>query len=179
MTNSANTYARALYDLAAEEALEAVILQQMQTLQTAFAAEPDFLRLLANPALSKDTRCGILDDSFRGKLQPYVLNFLKILTEKGYILHFGDCCDGYRALYQQAHNILPVTATTAVPLSPAQEARLTEKLHTITGKTIELANHVDAAVLGGMRLDFDGKRLDDTIAHRMDALRAMLQETVL
>ena len=71
MTNSANTYARALYDLAAEEALEAVILQQMQTLQTAFAAEPDFLRLLANPALSKDTRCGILDDSFRGKLQPY------------------------------------------------------------------------------------------------------------
>ena len=115
----------------------------------------------------------------RGFKRPLAIQVAEYMKEKGYIRHFGDCCDGYRALYQQAHNILPVTATTAVPLSPAQEARLTEKLHTITGKTIELANHVDAAVLGGMRLDFDGKRLDDTVAHRMDALRAMLQETVL
>jgi len=34
-------------------------------------------------------------------------------------------------------------------------------------------------VLGGMRLDYDGKRVDDTVAHRMDAVRKRLKNNVL
>ena len=49
----------------------------------------------------------------------------------------------------------------------------------ITGKTIELTNRVDPDVLGGIRLDYDGKRLDDTVSHRLEAIRSMLNTTVL
>ena len=54
-----------------------------------------------------------------------------------------------------------------------------EKTHIASGKTIELVCRVDPSVLGGMRLDYDGKRVDDTVAHRMDAVRNMLKNTVL
>ena len=179
MTEVGSVYAEALYSLAREEGLSDAILQQLKTLDSCFAQEPDFLRLLGAPNLPKSERCQILDNSFRGQVEPYLLNFLKILTEKGYIRQFPNCVKAYRDLYNQDNGILPVTAITAVALTDAQRAKLTEKLHKITGKQIELLNKLDPTVLGGMRLDYDGKRVDDTVSHRLDAVRSMLQNTVL
>ena len=49
----------------------------------------------------------------------------------------------------------------------------------MTGKTILLDNRVDTTCLGGVRLDYDGQRLDDTICHRMESIRELLKNTVL
>ena len=179
MTEVGSVYAAALYTLAREEGLHDAILQQLKILDSCFTQEPDFLRLLGAPNLSKSQRCQILDDSFRGKLEPYLLNFLKILTEKGYIRQFSNGVAAYRDFYNRESGILPVTAITAVPLTDAQREKLTEKLRKITGKQIELLNKLDPTVLGGMRLDYDGKRVDDTVSHRLDTVRSMLQNTVL
>ena len=179
MTGVGSVYGEALYTLAREEGLSQTILQQLKVLDSCFAAEPDFIRLLGAPNLPKAERCQILDDSFRGKIEPYLLNFLKILTEKGYMRHFSDCVDAYRELYNRDNGILPVTAVTAVPMTDKQVKALTMKLQQITGKRIELVSKLDPNVLGGMRLDYDGKRVDDTVAHRMDAVRNMLKNTVL
>ena len=179
MTEVGSVYGEALYGLTREEGLSETILRQLKTLDGCFAREPDFLRLLGAPNLNKAERCKILDDSFRGSVEPYVLNFLKILTEKGYVRHFHACVEAYREQYNQDHGILPVTAVTAAPLSAKQAAALTEKLSRITGKHVELENKLDPAVLGGVRLDYDGKRVDDTVSHRLDAVRSMLSNTVL
>jgi F-type H+-transporting ATPase subunit delta len=179
MTEVGNVYGEALYGLAREEGLSQVILQQLKVLDGCFAEEPDFLRLLSAPNLPKAERCRILDDCFRGKAEPYLLNFLKILTEKGYMRHFSDCVKAYREFYNQDHGILPVTAVTAVAMTDNQKQALIKKLQGITGKQIELESKLDPNVLGGMRLDYDGKRVDDTVAHRMDAVRNMLKNTVL
>ena len=179
MTEVGTVYGEALYSLANEEGLAEDILQQLKVLDSCFAQEPDFIRLLGTPNLPKTDRCQILDDSFRGKVEPYVLNFLKILTEKGYMRQFPDCVSAYRELYNKDNGILPVTAVTAVALTESQTQKLTAKLQSITGKRIELTNKLDPQVLGGMRLYYDGKRVDDTVSHRLDAVRAMLQNTVL
>ena len=179
MTNVGSVYGEALYSLARDEQLSQVILEQLKVLDGCFAGEPDFIRLLSAPNLSKEERCRILDDSFRGNLQPYVLNFLKILTEKGYMRHFSECVKAYREHYNQDNGILPVTAVTAMPMTDKQVKALTMKLQQITGKRIELVSKLDPNVLGGVRLDYDGKRVDDTVAHRMDAVRNMLKNTVL
>ena len=179
MTQVGSVYGEALYALALEESLSKQILEELSVLEQSFRAEPDFIRLLGTPNLSVQERCKILDDSFRGKVQPYVLNFLKILTEKGYMRHFFDCCKAYEESYNRDNGILPVTAITAVSLNPAQAEKLTEKLCQITGKQVQLQNKVDPEVLGGVRLDYDGKRLDDTVSHRLDAVRSLLRSTVL
>lgn len=179
MTRIGSVYGEALYALAREEGLEDSLLKELDVLKDGFAREPDFLRLLAAPNLPKEERCRILDDCFRGKVHPYLLNFLKILTEKGYSRHFPHCCDAYREHYNQDHGILPVCAVTAVPLTGEQTVRLTRKLEAITGKTIALTNRVDPRCLGGVRLDYDGKRLDDTVSHRLESVRGTLKAAVL
>ena len=180
MTETGSVYGQAIYDLAASEGLGKTILDQLSILEHCFnMEEPLFLKLLGTPNLPKQERCQILDDSFRGKVHPYVLNFLKILTEKGYIRHFSDCVTAYRHSCYRDNDILLVNAVTAIPLTTDQLVKLTRKLISLTGKTIELRNRIDATVIGGIRLDYDGKRLDDTVSHRLDAVRAMLKNTVL
>ena len=85
----------------------------------------------------------------------------------------------FTQLYNRDHNIVSVTAVTAVALSPAQSQALTQKLTRITGKNILLRNQVNPACLGGVRLDYDGQRLDGTVKNRLDRLGELLNNTVL
>ena len=179
MTEAASVYGEALYALAKDENKSDMMLSQLKTLDECFAAEPDFLRLLSAPNLSKIERKEILDTCFKGKAEPYLLNFLKILMEKGYIRQFSSCVQVFRDRYNEDHGIMTVSAVTAVPMTDIQKNKLASKLSGITGKQIELINTIDPACIGGVRLDYDGKRVDDTIIHRLDAMSSMLRNTIL
>ena len=158
MTQVGTVYGQALYELALSEGLQEQILQELQVLDQSFRQEPEFIRLLRSPNLSKQERCRILDDSFRGKVHLYLLNFLKILTERDYMQHFSNCCQAYTQQYHTDNHILSVRAVTAVPLTQEQTDALTQKLTGLTGKTILLENRVDPECLGGVRLDYDGQQ---------------------
>ena len=179
MTQIANAYAQGLYDLANDEGLAKQILEELSVLQTAFQEEPMFCRLLSTPELSKEERLSVLDKSFRDQVHPYVLNFLKILTEKGYIRQFPDCCDAYRGFYNEDNGILVVKVQSAVELTDAQKQKLTAKLEATTGRTVDLQCSIDPAVLGGLRLSYDGKQVDGTVKSRLDAIGKLLKNTVL
>ena len=179
MTHTGTVYGQALYSLAREESLTEALLVQLRLVQSCLEAEPDYLRLLGSVSLSKPERCQLLDESLGAALHPYLLNFLKILVEHGKISCFSQCFDAYQQEYYKDHNILPVTAVTAIALSKPQAQRLQEKLAGITGKDILLSNQVDPALLGGMRLEYDGKQLEDSIAQRMQQMRQLLKNTVL
>lgn len=179
MTQITNNYGGALYELARDEGLSQRILDEISALSESFAAEPGFIQLMSTPSIPKQERCQIIDDSFRGNLHPYVLNFLKILTERGYIREFTGCCQVYRKRYNQDNGILPVTAVTAAPLDDKLRQKLADKLFQATGKTIDLSCRVDPQCLGGVRLDFDGKQVDGTVRRRLDDIRGILASTVL
>ena len=179
MSKLTATYAQALYDLAKAENLADTIREELLAVRDIFRDQPEYLRLLSAPNVPKEERCGLLDGSLGGKVHSYVLNFLKILTEKGYIRHFADCCKDYEALYDDDHGILPVQAVTAVTLTEDQKARLVEKLQTITGKTIRLSCKVDPDCLGGVRLFYDGKQVEGTVEGRLKAVRDVLMQTTL
>ena len=179
MSTLSTGYAQALYDLAAEEKLEELLLEELETLQQVFAGEPDFLRLLSSPELGKEERCKVLEDTLFERVHPYIFSTLSLMTRKGQVRHFCGCCKEYRRLYDEAHGILAVSALTAIPLTEDQCRRLTEKLETVTGKTVRIQNRVDPACMGGVRLDFDGKRLDGTVRGSLLALGEHLKNTVL
>ena len=179
MTQVGNVYGEALYDLARSENLDSQILAEITALKESFTQEPDFLRLMAAPNVPKEERCQILDSSFREKVHPYVLNFLKILTEKGYTRQFPQCCDAYRGFYNEDNGILVVKAMSAVALNEEQKQKLIAKLEVTTGKQIDLQCSVDPAELGGLRLSYSGKMVDGTVKTSLDSIGKLLQNTVL
>ena len=179
MTETAKMYGGSLYDLAAEEGLETRILGELDEVQQLLRQNPDYLRLLSTPSIPKKERCGLLDEALRGQVHLYVLNFLKILCEKGTLRELSGCARAYRIRYNQAHGILEATATTAVAMTEQQAKSLHEKLEKITGKTIDLKSKIDPAVLGGNRLDIEGTELDGTVQNRLASLRRNIASVTL
>lgn len=179
MTQLEQSYAAGLYALGQEEHITDELMQQLSVLEQALGQDSEYLDLLSTPALSKEERCALLDQAFRDKVHIYVLNFMKILTEKGYIRYFSGCCRAFRQQYNEDRGILPVRVVSAVALTEDQQQRLQAALCKRTGKTVSLECQVDPRVLGGIRLDYDGVRIDGTVKSGLDAMRQLLQNTVL
>ncbi|MBQ7767871.1 MAG: ATP synthase F1 subunit delta [Oscillospiraceae bacterium] len=178
MSQAGTVYGQGLYTLAQEEGLEEQILGELAVLQTAFGENPEFLKLLASHNIPLQERLDLLEESFRGKVHQYVLNFLKLLTEKNHIRQFPECCKAYREQYNTDKGILEVQVFTAIALSDAQKVRLTDKLTALTGKKISLLCKIDPAVLGGVRLRYDGCQVDGTIQGRLDEMSKTLKNEV-
>ena len=179
MSKLSNMYAQALYDLAEQENLQQQFLTELTMIANIFREQPDYVRLLSTPNVPKEERCGLLQESVGGSVHAYVVNFLKLLTEKNHIRYFADCVKAYEKLYDAAHGILRVQAITAVAMTETQQEKLTRKLADLTGKTIYLQNKVDPDCLGGVRLLYDGKLVDGTVAGSLEALKKTLTNTVL
>lgn len=178
MTDLAREYGEGLYALCTEENLAEEMLGQLQALKALFRQQPDFIRLLGNMSLGKQERLEILDHALRGQVHPYLLNFLKILCERGALHEFEGCERAFRENYNRDHAVVEATVTTTAPLSEDQRQRLIARLRAMTGKTVHLTEKTDSAVLGGVVLEMDGQRYDNTVRHRLEEIRrAMTGET--
>ena len=176
MTELAREYGDGLYLLAEEENLSREFLEQLLSLKSLFREQPDFVRLLGNMSLSKEERVKILDSVLRGQVHPYLLNFLKILCERCALNEYEGCLAAFKALYNQEHGIVEATVTTAVPLDDEQRARLAEKLSAMTDKTVALNEKIDESLMGGVLLEMNGQRYDNTLKHRLKSIHsAMIQ----
>ena len=179
MTETARMYGGSLYDLAAEEGLDERILGELEGVTALLNGDAEYLHLLSIPSIPKKERCALLDEAFRGQVHLYVLNFMKLLCEKGALRELPGCARAYRLRYNEAHGILEATAVSAVPLTAEQTARLHEKLEKVTGKHIDLKPKVEPAVLGGIRLDIEGTELDGTVRNRLAGLRSSIAAATL
>ena len=176
MTELQKEYGEALYLLCSEEGLDAAVLDEVTAVAGAFEESPDYVRLLNNRALSVESRLQILDEGFSGRVHPYVLNFMKILTERGAIADFSGCAEQFRQMYLKANHIVEAKVTTAVALTEAQKGDLVAKLEKVSGSKVLMNAHVDASLLGGVLVEMDGQRYDNTVKHRLEDIRVRLSE---
>lgn len=65
---------------------------------------------------------------------------------------------------------------SAVTLNERQMTALKEKLEKISGKKISLTQKKDPSVIGGLRVELEGKQLDGTVQGRMSGLSRKLNE---
>ena len=175
MSSLGGNYGSALYSAALSENLTEQVYNELTELEDVFAKEPEYLKLLSAANVAKEERLKLVDDCLGGKVHPYVLNFMKILTEKSLATHYGECVKAYRERYYFDNGIMPVTAVTAVPLSDSQSKRLTEKIAALSGKKIILQNKVDPSCLGGVKLSYDSKQIDGTVSHRLKEVQELLK----
>ena len=167
-------YGNALFSLAAEERCEDAVLDGLRLIQELFDQNPDYVRLLSNPAVAADERLALLDSAFRGHVHPYVLNTAKLLCEKSALAALPQCIREYTALLYEQRGILLVTVVSAVEMDGTQKDALKSRLESTTGKTVLLDCRVDPSIIGGVRVSYAGKEMDGSVAGRLAALRQAL-----
>lgn len=169
-------YGGSLYDLAAQEGMGEVILEQMEQIRVLFRDNPDYVRLLSQPAIPLSERKALIDSAFGHQAEPYLVNFLKLLCDRRILREYPGCCDEFVRRYNRDHGIAMATVTSAVPLREEQMEALRKKLEKISNKTVRLKQILDPSVLGGLRVELEGKRLDGTVKGRLESVSEKLNE---
>ena len=174
----AREYGRALFLITEEDSASDKVLAEVKTAECVFKDNPEYVKLLDSPALSKEERVGLVDKAFSGTNE-MLLNLIKILTEKRQIHLFSKVADEYLSLYDASRGIERVEVITARPLSEKQAQAMKERLEKTLSKTVILKNTVDPTILGGVKLRYLGVQLDGSVKTRLDKFEDALKQTVI
>jgi F-type H+-transporting ATPase subunit delta len=131
-------------------------------------------RVLSDRKASAEGRSALLDSLLSGKAHPTTAQLVRnVLTGP----HVGSAENAVARLSEVAsrrRGQSVARVTTAVPLTAAQEQRLTQVLGRIYGRTIGLQVTVDPSVLGGLVVQVGDEVIDGSIAHRLEAAQRRL-----
>lgn len=176
MTKTARIYGDSLYDLALEEGITDEILEEAGAVLQLFRENPDYVKLLKEPSIPKKERLDLIGQAFGTQAHRYLVNFLKLLCERGYLGDYSGCVERFAQRYDTDHNIVQASAASAVPLTEAQQEALKDRLEKISGKKVRLSVRIDPSVIAGLRVELDGEMMDGTVQGRLDALGRRLNE---
>lgn len=169
-------YARGLFELACKERVEDIVLSGLENVNTVFKENQDLLTLLTNPRITNYEKHSIIEQLFKDNVTSLVTRFLKLLVDKNRFEYFESAQDYYRKIYLQHKNIKEVDVIVSVDLDAGIYNKLKKSLEGFFNSQIILKVSVDPAILGGVVVTADGRRLDMSIKNRLDQLRQRFQE---
>ena len=174
MTGLAREYGEGLYELARDEHLLDELHGELTEIGALMREQPEFIRLLCSRAIERDKRLEVVDATFRDQAHVFIVNFMKLLVQKERFDCFAESIQWFHQRYNDEMGIVEAHVTTAVPLSGNDLEALRQKLERISGRKVHLLDSVDPAVIGGVRVEMEGKRYDNTIQDRLGRLRRSL-----
>ncbi|HMM48164.1 MAG TPA: ATP synthase F1 subunit delta [Miltoncostaeaceae bacterium] len=169
----ATTYAEALHEAAdAADALEPVAAG-IAEFAAAFAESAELRAVLADPQLDTPQKSRVVGALAEGA-HPQVVNFLRLLVDRGRILELPQIADAFEELVARAEGRLNVEAITAVALPADLREQLSQRIASQTGRSITLSESVDPEILGGLVLKVGQALIDGSVRSRLDQLRQSL-----
>lgn len=171
-------YALSLYEVARDEGKLETYLDELTVITDSVRQTPEFLKMLQAPAIAFADKRQVLQNAFAGKIQPYLLNFLLLITEKRRVGGLLEMQEAYKQRYYNEHGICEVRATTAIPLDDALMEKLHKKLEAITGKQVILQTCVDPALLGGIVIKLGNDQIDTSVKTRLKELTQNMTQII-
>ena len=91
-----------------------------------------------------------------------------------------DIRDAYKKRYYADENIREFEVITSIPMTSIQKDNLISQLKKIIqAKEVYLINHVDPAIIGGMKLKSNDVELDQSITTMLKKMKQQLQEKMI
>ncbi len=171
-------YALSLYEVAKEKGKTLALFEELQALCQVFADNPDLMKVLKTPSIESEEKNQLLQTVFGGRIDPYLLNFLMLITEKRRIGLLFEMAEAYKQQYYFEEGICEVRAVTAAPMSQALTEKLKEKMCSVTGKKVVLKTKVDPSILGGIIVNVNDKQIDTSVKTRLQELAQKLTQTI-
>ena len=174
MTTTSKEYAQALFELSVSEGSTEQTLEGLETVRSGIAAEPEYMALLASPAIGREQRLAALDQAFRGRIPDILLGLLRMMVSRGHITGLEDMARDYEAMVRDFRGEAVAMVTTAVPLSEEEAERLKAGLEKKFDRRLTLRCAVDPSIIGGVRVELDGRVIDGSIRSKLDKIKEVM-----
>ena len=174
MTTTSREYAEALFELAVQGGVTKETSEGLETVVSALLQQPDYRALLASPAIGKEERLAALDTAFRGKIPEILLAILRMMVSRGHVSALTGMARDYEELARGYRGESVAVVTSAVPLKEAETVALRAKLEKKLGRQVILQCRVDPALIGGVRVDVDGRVIDGSIRNKLEEIKEVM-----
>jgi F-type H+-transporting ATPase subunit delta len=171
---AARRYARALLDVALEQAAAARLREELRGAQSLLEGQRELRELLAHPAVANDEKKGMLRAVFSGRASPLLLRLLEMLLDRQRITLLPAIREAYDTLWNAQRSVAAAQAVSAQPLEASERQALEQALERATGLGIELETREDPSLLGGLLVRIEGRTYDGSLRAQIRALRARL-----
>lgn len=170
----AKRYARAMFELANEQASLEVVSDDLNAIHSIFKTSPDFVKQLISPSLPKEAKQNIVT-MLKQDATPLVQNFIQMIFEYQHFDIMVLIVDYFNQLVDEKNKTVHASVTTAVAIDDDQSARLATKLaqHLGADKVI-LETIVNPHIIGGVVIQADGKIIDGSLTTKIAKIRRML-----
>ena len=169
-------YARALFEMAQAEGVVSRVAEELYRLGALLKGNPELLQFLKDPNIQPEGKRRALSDLFQGRVHPLVLTTLITLSDQdrgGRVLHV---IEEFTAIADAARQKVTGEVTTAIALDGATLGRLVTGLNRVTGKSVQLFQKVDPAILGGAIIKVGEQIIDGSLRRKLDQLQAKLAQ---
>jgi F-type H+-transporting ATPase subunit delta len=177
LRTSATRYAKALFEVAVQEADPAQIERDLAAVADALEHHEELRRVIGSPGTPHAVRLNIIKALAElARVQPPVAKLLALLAEGGRLELVPDLLHVYREKLLAHNNIVRASVTSATPLSPEQLQALSATLSGMTGKSVQVETAVDPAIIGGVIARVGSTVYDGSIRTRLAKMRQQLVE---
>jgi F-type H+-transporting ATPase subunit delta len=146
---------------------------ELQQVVQSLAEVPELAALLSDREADTRVKADVVADVFKDA-DGLVLNFLRLLVEKGRAGEIEDVAAEFEALVAAEEHVLDVELTTAFELSDNAFEGIVAEIEKQSGRRVRSTRSVDPDLIGGIVLQAGSMRLDASIRGRLDRLRQEL-----
>ena len=167
----AEKYGGALFDVAREREMQEEILQELRLVTKTLQKVPELKLFLDHPEVDSKDKKEVIIQLFGDELSQEMKNFLFVVFDKRREAYFQDIVENYEKLLDAYTRVQKITVTTTIPLNDTQRRKITKFLAKRLRTNIRLEERIDPSIMGGLVLDMEGRRLDRSIAKKLESLR--------
>ena len=176
MANISQKYAGALYDVAVKhDSLENVKADFYEVTEAAASVE-NFIEFMDNPKITRDKRAAAVEAAF-GESDRYLLNLLRILSDKKHMSLLKEIYSEFLSLYDEAHKQARVTVESVYKLSADELDQLGQIFIDKTGyEKLLITNEINEDLIGGVRVLLGSKVYDGSVRNQLNRIRNNFKE---
>ncbi|WP_055106104.1 F0F1 ATP synthase subunit delta [Paenibacillus ihumii] len=175
----AGRYAKALYEIAAQEGRTLEVEQEIRALAYAFNEDQDVQNFIATPNISEAAKWEALEKALEGKLSKPVVSLVKLLVERGRIGILPELLDRYIKITGEALGLATATVYTTYPLNEEEKAAIADEFGALVNKKIRVLNEIDKNLLGGMKVRIGDTLYDGSLAGKLERLEKSFRRQAL
>ncbi|MDP9025462.1 MAG: ATP synthase F1 subunit delta [Candidatus Eremiobacteraeota bacterium] len=166
----ARRYATAVFSLATDKDAAQRVGADLATIAKAIGEDALTREFYRAPTVDRKNKEHALSAAFKGKVDDVALNTLLLLVRKRREALLDSLLVEYRKLEQTARGAEPLTVTTARVLPQTELTTMVERLEHVYGKKFDVSVRHDASLIGGVRIMMGDRRIDGTVAGRLEEL---------
>ena len=167
-------YAESLFDLAKEENKVTQYLDDIKLVGEVLDSDPQIVQFFNHVLIENDKKIQLLDQSFKGNVDQYVLNFLKLLVQSRRIRYIDDIVKSYIKLSNQYLGIEEGMIYTPYELTDQQIQDIEKAISQKENKKVTLKASIDPSLLGGIKVQIANRIYDGTIKNKVEMLKKEL-----